>query len=109
MGPNPPEAAGEVYRRNPSTLSNRYRPVKNPRKIWSLSVCIHSPPIFHVWLPRRMEMLFLICVRQISSSTFGWRKNGFPKRKLGENPMPVSAKRFDSLDVRGRLSREYVK
>ena len=55
------------------------------------------------------EKLSLSCVRQISSSTFGCRKNGLPNRKLGANPMPVSAARFDWLAVRGRVSREYVK
>ncbi len=39
----------------------------------------------------------MICVRQISSSTFGCRKNGLPNRNEGANPMPVSAGQ-----VRGR-------
>ena len=74
-----------------------------------MSVCIHSPPIFTVCDPSTSDRLSLICVRQISSSTFGCRKKGLPKRNVGSNPIPVSAARFDSTAVRGRLSREYVK
>jgi hypothetical protein len=45
----------------------------------------------------------------MSSSTFGCRKNGSPNRNDGLNPMPVSAASPDPAEVRGRLSREYVK
>ena len=56
-----------------------------------------------------IETLSLSCVRQMSSSTFGWRKNGSPNRNDGPKPMPVSAVSPDPAAVRGRLSREYVK
>ncbi len=56
-----------------------------------------------------MVTLSLSCVRQISSSTFGCRKNGLPNRNEGTKPMPVSAARLESTAVRGRVSREYVK
>ncbi len=62
-----------------------------------------------VCAPRTSDRLFLSCVRQISSSTFGCRKKGLPNRNVGPNPIPVSAFRFESTAVRGRLSREYVK
>ena len=39
---------------------------------------------------------------------FGARKNGFPKRNVGPKPIPVSAGTDDSIDDRGRSSREYV-
>ncbi len=45
-------------------------------------------------MPATIDRLSLICVRQISSSTFGCRKNGLPNRNVGPKPMPVSAARF---------------
>ncbi len=83
--------------------------MKKPRNTWSFSVCIHSPPTLYVCAPRTNEMLSFICARQISSSTFGCRKNGLPKRNVGTKPIPVSAASFEGAAVRGRVSREYVK
>ena len=72
-------------------------------------MCIHSPPTLIVCEPLTIETLSLNCVRQISSSTFGCRKKGLPKRNVGTKPIPVSAARFEGTAVRGRFSREYVK
>src|SRR5262249_44700735 len=55
-----------------------------------------------------IEKLSLIWKRLISSSMFGPRKNGLPKRKVVANPIAVSAGTFESIADRGRFSREYV-
>ena len=54
-----------------------------------------------VCAPGTIDTLSLNCVRQISSSTFGCRKNGLPKRNVGPKPMPVSAARL-RFDGRSR-------
>ena len=73
------------------TLSNRYRPSKNPRKTCVLFVCSHSAPALIVCLPVTIEKLSLSWNRLTSSSTLGAMKNGLPNRNDGANPMPVSA------------------
>src|SRR4029453_16582201 len=107
-GPNPPGAAGEAYRRKPTTLSKMYRPSKKPRKICALFVCCHSPPALIVWAPVTNDTLFLTWNRFTSSSMFGPRKNGLPNRKDGAKPIAVSAGTDEDTAERGRLSREYV-
>src|SRR5215471_1230550 len=56
-----------------------------------------------------IEKESLICVRQISSSTFGSRKNGKPKRNVVAKPIAVSAGMFEATAERGRSSRVYEK
>src|SRR5207249_3740813 len=82
---------------------------KKPRNTCVLLVCSHSPPVLIVWRPVTMEKLSFNWNRLTSSSMFGARKNGFPKRNDGTKPMPVSAGTPDGVAERGRFSREYVK
>src|SRR5512137_1660380 len=96
-GPQPPGAAGEAKRRNPVTLSKKYRPSKKPRKTWALLVWSHSPPNLIVWLEVTMEKLSLTWKRLISSSTFGPRKKGLPKRNVVANPIPVSGGTLEGI------------
>src|SRR5438105_8688255 len=86
-----------------------YRPSKKPRKIWTLRVCSHSPPALKLCRPMTIETLSLTWTRFTSSSTFGARKKGLPKRNVVAKPMAVSAGTEDGTADRGRLSREYVR
>ncbi|PYQ93417.1 MAG: hypothetical protein DMF96_29935 [Acidobacteria bacterium] len=56
-----------------------------------------------------IEKLSFTWKRLTSSSTFGARKNGLPKRNVVVKPMAVSAGTDDGTADRGRLSREYVR
>src|SRR5438093_9099937 len=47
-------------------------------------------------------------MRLTTSSMFGARKNGLPKRNVVANPIPVSAGTDEGVAERGRSSREYV-
>src|SRR5207248_2227997 len=56
-----------------------------------------------------MEKLSRACVRLKTSSIVGARKNGWPNRKVGPNPMAVSAGTFEVVAARGRSSLEKLK
>ena len=57
-----------------------------------------------------MEKLSLIWKRFTSSSTFGARKNGLPKRNVGaESRCRCRRESLDGVAERGRSSRENVK
>src|SRR6185295_5992247 len=71
--------------------------------------CSHSPPNLTVCLPATIEKLSFTWNRLITSSTFGPRKNGLPKRNEVPKPIAVSAGTFELTAERGRFSREYVR
>src|SRR5688572_23185349 len=86
-----------------------YLPSKKPRNTCTLLECIHSAPALIVCRPLMIDRLSLNWNRCISSSTFGPRKNGLPKRNVVPKPIAVSAGTLESTAERGRDSREYVK
>ncbi len=69
-------------------------------------MCCHSPPVLIVCAPLTIEKLFFTCTRLTTSSTFGARKNGLPKRNVVAKPIAVSAGTDEGTADRGRFSRE---